>query len=118
MGGPGGAFLTIHNNGTEADRLVSAKSPVAGVVEIHEMKMEGGTMRMRAAPDVEIKPGATVELKPGGYHVMLQALKKPLKQGEKVPLTLTFAKSGSIDIMVDVAGMGATAPMGGMSHGH
>ena len=104
-----GAFMTIRNQGTEADRLVSASSPIAGLVEIHEMAMEGGMMKMRALKGIDLKPGATVELQPGGYHVMLEDLKQPLKQGEQIPVTLTFEKAGVLEIKVNVEAMGAAA---------
>jgi copper(I)-binding protein len=104
-----GAFMTIRNAGPESDRLVSASSPVAGLVEIHEMAVEGGMMKMRAIKGIDLKPGATVELQPGGYHVMLEDLKRPLKQGEQVPVQLTFEKAGVLDIKVNVEGMGAAA---------
>nr|WP_240668545.1 copper chaperone PCu(A)C [Piscinibacter defluvii] len=81
-----GAFMQLQS--TQGGKLVSASSPVAGVVEIHEMAMEGNTMKMRAVPGLELPAGKTVELKPGGYHVMLMDLKQPLKNGESVPLTL------------------------------
>ena len=81
-----GAFMQITSTG--GGRLVSANSPVAGVVEIHEMAMEGNVMKMRAIPGLELPAGKTVELKPGGYHVMLMDLKQQLKTGETVPLTL------------------------------
>ena len=87
--------MTIENKGREADRLLSAASSAAGIVEIHEMKMDGGMMQMREVKDVELKPGATVELKPGGYHVMLMDLKQPLKQGDTVPVMLRFEKAGT-----------------------
>ncbi|MEO8344133.1 MAG: copper chaperone PCu(A)C [Betaproteobacteria bacterium] len=102
-----GAFLTIENRGKDADRLVGASSPVAGQVEIHEMAMDGGVMKMRAVKEVDLPPGAKVQLRPGGYHVMLQSLKQPLKAGDAMPLTLTFEKAGSIDIKVQVEAMGA-----------
>jgi len=104
-----GAFMTIRNQGTEADRLVSASSPIAGLVEIHEMAMEGGMMKMRALKGIDLKPGATVELQPGGYHVMLEDLKQPLKQGEQIPVKLTFERSGVVEVMVHVEAMGAAA---------
>ncbi|HEY5307255.1 MAG TPA: copper chaperone PCu(A)C, partial [Casimicrobiaceae bacterium] len=104
-----GAFMTIRNQGTEADRLVSASSPVAGLVEIHEMAMDGGMMKMRAVKGIDIKPGATVELQPGGYHVMLEDLKQPLKEGDRIPVRLTFEKSGTVEVMVHVEAMGAAA---------
>ena len=103
-----GAFLRIENTGKLAERLLRASSPVAGVVELHEMTMEGNVMKMRAVSGIEIKPGATVALQPGGYHVMLLGLKQPLAQGERIPLTLTFEKAGSVDVVVNVEAMGAT----------
>ncbi len=82
-----GAFAQITS--AKGGRLVSVASPVAGVAEIHEMAMEGTTMKMRALSNgLELPAGKTVELKPGGYHVMLMDLKQPLKAGDTVPLTL------------------------------
>jgi len=103
-----GVFMTIENKGREADRLLSAASSAAGIVEIHEMKMDGGMMQMREVKDVELKPGATVELKPGGYHVMLMDLKQPLKQGDTVPVMLRFEKAGTLEVKASVEAMGAT----------
>ena len=104
-----GAFMTIKNQGTETDRLVSASSPVAGLVEIHEMAMDGGMMKMRAIKGLDVKPGTTVEFKPGGYHVMLEDLKQPLKEGDRIPVRLTFEKSGTVEVLVHVEAMGAAA---------
>ncbi len=104
-----GAFMSIENRGKEEDRLVSAASPAAGLVQIHEMKMVGGIMQMHSVKGVELKPGATVELRPGGYHVMMEDLKQPLKEGEQIPMVLTFEKAGTIEIKVNVGAMGATA---------
>ena len=101
-------FMTIENKGKEADRLLSASSPAAGIVEIHEMKMAGGMMQMREVNGLEIKPGATVELKPGGYHVMLMDLKAPLKEGESVPVTLKFEKAGTVEVKASIEAMGAS----------
>lgn len=81
-----GAFMQITS--TQGGKLVSAQSPVAGVVEIHEMVMEGTTMKMRAIPGLDLPAGKAVELKPGGFHVMLLELRQPLKDGETVPVTL------------------------------
>jgi hypothetical protein len=83
-----GAFMTL--TARDGARLVGAASPVAGVVEIHEMVMEGSVMKMRAIGGLELAPGRSVELKPGGYHVMLMDLKRPLKAGERVPVELRF----------------------------
>lgn len=75
-------------------KLVSASSPVAGVVEVHEMVMDGSVMKMRAVPGLELPAGKAVELKPGGYHVMLMDLKQELKTGESVPVTLVIEGAG------------------------
>jgi periplasmic copper chaperone A len=103
-----GIFMAIENKGSEPDRLLSASSPVAGIVEIHEMKMDGGMMQMREVKDIDVRPGATVELKPGGYHIMLMDLKQPLKQGDTVPVTLRFEKAGALEVRASVEAMGAT----------
>ena len=81
-----GAFMAL--TAKDGGRLIGASSPVAGVVEIHQMAMEGNVMRMRAVAAVELPPGRSVELKPGGFHLMLMDLKRPLKSGERVPLEL------------------------------
>ena len=104
-----GAFMSIENRGKEADRLVGATSSAAGLVEIHEMAMDAGVMRMHAVKGIDLKPGTTVELRPGGYHVMLQDLKQPLQKGDRIPLLLTFEKAGAVEIMVKVEAMGAAA---------
>jgi copper(I)-binding protein len=83
-----GAFMTLTS--PEGARLIGAASPVAGVVEIHEMVMEGTVMKMRPVAGIDLTPGRGVELKPGGFHVMLMDLKRPLKVGERVPLELRF----------------------------
>jgi copper(I)-binding protein len=103
-----GAYLKVRNAGKDADRLLRAASPVAGVVEIHEMAMEGGVMRMRMVPGIDVKPGDTVTLQPGGYHVMLMNLKAPLAAGQKFPMTLTFEKAGAVDVTVEVEAAGAS----------
>lgn len=90
-----GAFMRL--TAPEATRLVRAESPVAGVVEVHEMKMEGDVMKMRALPGLDLPAGKLVELKPGGYHVMLMDLKAPLTQGASVPLTLVFKDAKGVE---------------------
>lgn len=111
---PGGAkiaggYLTITNNGTSADRFVSAKSDPTDNVEIHEMSMNDGVMKMRPLRNgLEIKPGETVELKSGGYHLMFMDLKQPLKQGDSFKATLQFEKAGSLEVSFNVNALGAT----------
>ncbi len=103
----GGGYLTIHNKGASNDRLVAASSSIADMVELHEMAMEGEVMRMRKLNDgIPVPAGATVELKPGGLHLMFMKVKDPFKAGGSVPLTLTFEKAGSVDLVlpVDAAG--------------
>jgi len=107
----GGGYLTVTNTGTTPDKLVSARTPAAGAVQVHEMKMEGNVMRMRERDGgLEIPPGATVTLAPGGLHLMMMGLKVPLNQGEKVPVTLVFEKAGSIDVEFLVQHIGSPAP--------
>ncbi|MCU0775718.1 MAG: copper chaperone PCu(A)C [Ideonella sp.] len=102
-------------------RLVSATSPVAGIVEIHEMKMEGDTMRMRAIDHLELPAGRAVELKPGGYHVMLIDLKQQLKAGDTVPVTLVIQNSAgqreTVEVKAPVRALNAQAG-GHQHHGH
>lgn len=99
----GGAYLTIENSGKSADRLVGASTPAAKSVELHTMSMEGNVMKMREVPGIEIKPAATVEMKPGaGYHLMLMGLRQPLKAGERFPVTLQFEKAGKVDVEMKV----------------
>ena len=83
-------------------RLVAASSPVAGLVEIHEMSMQGDVMRMRAIPALELPAGKMVELKPGGYHVMLLDLKQQLKAGDTVPVTLVVEGAGGKKDVIEV----------------
>ena len=107
----GGGYLAITNTGTTPDRLIAVKSPAAAKVEIHEMKMDGNIMRMREVEKgIEVPPGATVELKPGGFHVMFMGLRAPFAKDTKVPLTLVFEKAGSIDVDLMVQAMGAQPP--------
>ena len=107
----GGGFLKITNTGTTPDRLISASSPAAGLVQVHEMKMDGSVMRMREVEKgLEIPAGGSVTLAPGGYHLMMMELKGALKQGSKVPVTLVFEKAGKIDVQLSVEGLGATQP--------
>lgn len=107
-----GAFMTLIAK--DGARVVGAESPVAGVVEVHEMKMEGGVMKMRAVEALELPAGKPVELKPGGLHVMLLDLKRPLKVGEKVPLSLRIETRDRKLVTLPIeAEVGAGMPMHG-----
>ena len=118
-----GGFMTI--TASEPLSLVGVASPVAGVGEVHEMKMEGDVMKMRAMPALELPAGKPVELKPGGYHVMLLDLKAPLAKDTVVPITLVFKDSkgaeSKLELKVPVsatvpAQAGAAAMMDGHKH--
>jgi copper(I)-binding protein len=105
-----GAFMKI--TAKDGARLVSASSPVAGVTEVHEMKMEGNVMKMRALEGgLELPAGKTVELKPGGYHVMLMDLKGPLPKDSTVPLTLVFKDAKGVESRIELKAPVSTAPV-------
>ncbi|MGH6665147.1 MAG: copper chaperone PCu(A)C [Pseudolabrys sp.] len=113
----GGGYLKITNTGTAPDRLIGGSTDIAKSFEVHEMTMDKGVMKMRPVTGgLEIKPGQTVELKPGGYHVMLMGLKKQLEKGQHFKATLEFAKAGKVDVNFTVEGVGAQSGggMGGM----
>ena len=111
-----GAFMRL--TAPEAMRLVRAQSPAAGVTEVHEMKMDGDIMRMRAVPVLELPAGKAVDLKPGGYHVMLMDLKAPLAKGTSVPVTLTFQDAKGVEseqqLQLPVAAQAPGSAHGGM----
>ena len=96
-----GAFMKI--TAKVGTQLVGVSSPVAGVGEVHEMKMEGDVMKMRALPQLDLPAGRAVELKPGGYHVMLMDLKQPLMKDTKVPLTLTFKDAKGVESKLELS---------------
>ena len=116
-----GAFMRL--TAQDGARLVRAESPVAGVTEVHEMKMEGDIMKMRAVPALDLPAGKAVELRPGGYHVMLMDLKAPLAKDSVVPLTLVFQDAKGVESQLSLRVPVATAapggaPAGSMAHGH
>jgi copper(I)-binding protein len=108
-----GGFMKIENKGT-TDQLVSASSPLAGEVQLHEMAMEGNVMKMRQVKDITVPAGGAVELKPGGLHLMFMNIKAPLAAGETVPVKLKFAKAGEVEVKMPVNAMGQ--PGGAMKH--
>jgi copper(I)-binding protein len=110
-----GAFLRITAK-TDA-KLVGVKTPAAGMAELHLSSMEGGVMRMRPVEGIPLPAGKAVELKPGGYHVMLMHVKQPLKEGDRVPLTLEVETAGgkreSVTVDVPVLPISASGPKHG-----
>ena len=105
-----GGFMKIENKGA-ADQLISASSPVAGEVQLHEMAMDGNVMKMRQVKDIAVPAGGAVELKPGGLHLMFMNIKAPLTAGETVPVKLKFAKAGEVEVKMPVNAMGNPAAM-------
>jgi periplasmic copper chaperone A len=110
-----GAFMRL--TAQDGARLVRAESPAAGITEVHEMKMEGDIMKMRAVPALDLPAGKTVELKPGGYHVMLLDLKAPLAKDTSVPLTLVFQDAKGAESKLNLNVPVATSAPGGATAG-
>lgn len=111
----GGGYVLIRNKAAAADRLVGASSPASARMEMHEMAMEKDIMRMREVKGIDVPAKGTVELKPGGFHLMFMDLKAPLKAGDKVPVTLRFEKAGEVKAEFAVEAMGASS---GPQHKH
>jgi len=112
-----GGYLKITNTGTTPDRLLGGSTDIAKGLEVHEMSMDGGVMKMRQLKDgLTIAPGATVELKPGSYHIMLVNLTRPLAKGERIKASLNFEKAGKADVEFAVEAIGASS--GDMKHNH
>ena len=115
----GAGYLTVTNTGKAPDRLLGGSTPAADKLEVHEMSMTGGVMRMRPVEGgLAIAPGQTVELKPGGYHIMFIGLKKPLKTGDHVAATLKFEKAGPlrVDFYVQTPEQAGKPMAGGHDH--
>ncbi len=133
---PGGAkvaagYVTVENKGAAPDRLISASAEISDKADIHEVGMKDGVMSMKRVDGIAVPAGGSLTLKPGSYHVMFTGLKRPLKEGETFPGSLTFEKAGKIAVEYTVEGMGAAAPSmpgtadpaapmdhGGMEHMH
>ena len=112
----GGGYMVIHNNGDAADRLVGASSPAAAKVELHTHLHEGGVMKMREVPAYEVPPKGSFELKPGGAHLMFMDIKRPFKEGEKIPVKLKFEKAGEVSTEFQVGSLGQSAPPAAHKH--
>lgn len=108
----GAAFFEITSAAKEDDKLLAAATPAAGKVEIHTHEHADGVMRMRKIDNLPVPAGASVKLAPAGYHIMLFDLKKPLIEGELLPLTLTFEKAGAVTIDASIESVGAKGPHG------
>lgn len=106
----GAVYLTLRNRGAADDRLIGATTPVASQAGLHAETMENGVMEMRPLASVDVAPGGTASLKPGGNHIMLLGLQRPLKQGDHIPLTLKFAHASPLTVQVEVAKVGANEP--------
>lgn len=107
---PAAAYLTAQNNGRETVRLVGVETPVAGRAEIHRIIRDGDLLRMQPAGDVDIPPGESVTLAPGGLHVMLMKLRRPLVSGSEFSLLLRFSNGERVELTVPVMGPGSRGP--------
>jgi copper(I)-binding protein len=103
-------YLEIKNAGDGPDRLMKIETPAAQSAEVHSMEMQNGVMMMQPEGPLNLEAGKSVVLKPGGMHIMLMHLAKPLKVGESFPATLTFENAGTVTITVPVEKAGATSP--------
>jgi periplasmic copper chaperone A len=112
-----GGFMKLQNTGTDTDRLIGGSVTFAGKFEVHEMAMTDNIMKMRELEKgLELKPGQSVELKPGSYHVMFMDLQQPLKDGDKVKGTLVFEKAGKVEVEYTVKAMGSQGGTPAMKH--
>jgi copper(I)-binding protein len=111
----GAGYMVLHNKAAAADRLIGASSPAAARVETHVIEKQGEVLRMREVKGYAVPAKGSFELKPGGAHLMLVDIKAPLKEGDRVPLTLKFEKAGEVAVELRVERLGAPASRG---HGH
>lgn len=109
----GAAYVSVMNHGATPDRLLAVRSDSARSVEVHKTEMADGVMKMQAAGALELPANGMLEMKPGGYHIMLMGLSSPLKQGATLELTLVFEKAGEVKVPVPVGGVAE----GGHDHG-
>lgn len=109
-------YMVVHNKSAAADRLVAASSPAASRVETHVHIHEGGVMKMREVPGYDIPAGGAFELKPGGAHLMFMDIRRPFKEGEKVPVKLKFEKAGEVEVDFHVGRISGGAPAAHHKH--
>ncbi|GAA0522529.1 MAG: copper chaperone PCu(A)C [Pigmentiphaga sp.] len=112
----GGGFLKLTNKGAD-DKLIAVRADISATAELHTMQMDGDIMRMRQVDGIALPAGQTVELRPGGYHIMFMRLKAPLKEGTSFPATLVFEKAGEVKVDFKVEPAGAGAGSGGHGAG-
>ena len=117
-GGNSAAYATIANAGAAEDRLIAVKGDVSKSIELHEVVMDGDVMKMRPVEAVVVPPGGSVELKPGGYHIMLIGLEAPLAEGDHVALTFVFETAGAIALDAPVQTAVSTGHDAGRDHDH
>ena len=110
QGGTGAGYMTLRNGGTAPDRLVAARAAIAGTVELHTHLHENGVMRMRPVQAIDVPPGQEVQLRPSSLHLMLIGLRSPLRQGERIPVTLVFERAGEVEVQLGVESAGARGP--------
>jgi copper(I)-binding protein len=104
-------YFVVHNHGAAADKLTGGAADFAAGVTLHQMSSDNGVMQMRDLPDgLDVPPNGEVKLTPGGYHVMFTGLKRPLKKGENLQVTFTFAHAGNVLVTFEIGGVGAAAP--------
>ena len=111
-----GGYMLIRNQGAAGDRLVGASSPASAKIELHVHINDNGVMKMREVPGYDVPGKGSFELKPGGAHLMFMNIKRPFKEGEKLPVKLKFEKAGEVNAEFQVGGMGGGAPA--MQHKH
>ncbi len=109
-------YMVVHNRAAVPDKLVGASSPAAARVETHVHINEGGVMKMREVPGYDIPAGGSFELKPGGAHLMFMDIRRPFKEGEKVPVRLKFEKAGEVDADFHVGRLSGGAPAAHHKH--
>lgn len=114
----GAIYFELRNRGTQDDRLLSADSPVGERTEVHTHTMQDGVARMHEVEAVEIPAGESVSFEPGGFHIMLLDLKAPLNEGDRIPLTLSFERTGQLELTVPVKKITALMPHHGKGHHH
>lgn len=107
-----GGYMVIRNPGTLADRLVSASSPASAKVELHVHMNDNGVMKMREVPAYDVPAKGAFELKPGGAHLMFMDIKRPFKEGEKLPVKLKFEQAGELNAEFHIGRLGESTPPG------